>query len=98
MEGAITFLRLPVGRAVERLGAEGRRFALVFADPPYAKDAVAELVQSVGAAGLLDDGGTLCIEHGSRETAPEGAATLARVDQRRFGDTVVSLYRRARVP
>jgi 16S rRNA (guanine966-N2)-methyltransferase len=98
MEERVTFLRVPVARAVERLGAEGRRFALVFADPPYAKGAVAELVQTVGGAELLVDGGTLCIEHGSRETAPEGAATLARVDQRRFGDTVVSLYRKATVP
>ena len=98
LEGSIELLRMPVGRALGRLAAEGRRFSLVFADPPYAEQAVADVVRGVGEAGLLADGGTLVVEHGWREPAPEALAGLARVDSRRFGDTVVSLYRPATVP
>ena len=47
---------------------------------------------------LLADGGTLVVEHGRREVAPEAVAGLQRVDSRKFGDTVVSLYRWATVP
>jgi len=38
------------------------------------------------------------VEHGRREAAPETVAGLQRVESRRFGDTVVSLYRPATVP
>lgn len=98
MEGAIELLRMPVERAVPRLAAEGRRFALVFADPPYAEEAVAEVARAVGEGRLLAEGGTLVVEHGRREVAPDTVAGLQRVDSRRFGDTGVSLYRSATVP
>ena len=35
----------------------------------------------------------VCIEHDKRELAPASAGALAQIDQRRFGDTVVSIYR-----
>ncbi|RPH69420.1 MAG: 16S rRNA (guanine(966)-N(2))-methyltransferase RsmD [Myxococcaceae bacterium] len=98
MESAIELLRMPVARAVPRLASEGRRFALVFADPPYAEEAVVEVVRTVGEGRLLDEGGTLVVEHGRREVAPDMVAGLQRVESRRFGDTVVSLYRSATVP
>jgi 16S rRNA (guanine(966)-N(2))-methyltransferase RsmD len=98
MEEAIELLRMPVARAVPRLSAEGRRFALVFADPPYAEETVADVVRAVGEGRLLAEGGTLVVEHGRREVAPDTVAGLQREDSRRFGDTVVSLYRAATVP
>jgi len=98
MEGSIELLRMPVARALARLAAEGRRFALVFADPPYAEEAVPEVVRGVGEGRLLADGGTLVVEHGRREVTPDTVAGLTRVDARRFGDTTVSLYRAATVP
>ena len=98
MEQSIELLKMPVARAIPRLAGEGRRFALVFADPPYAEEAAAEVALAVGEGGLLADGGTLVVEHGRREVAPEKVGGLQRVDSRRFGDTVVSLYRAATVP
>jgi len=98
LEGAIELLRMPVARALPRLSSEGRRFSLVFADPPYAVAAAEEVVRGVGEGALLTEGGTLVVEHGRREAAPELLAGLGRVDSRRFGDTVVSLFRSATVP
>jgi len=98
MEDRIELLRMPVGRAVLRLAAEGRRFALVLADPPYAEQAAAEVARAVGEGGLLADGGILVVEHGRREVPPDTVGGLQRTDSRRFGDTMVSLYRTATVP
>lgn len=98
MEERIELLRMPVGRAIPRLAADGRRFALVLADPPYAEQVVSDVARAVGEGGLLAEGGTLVVEHGRRELAPEAVAGLQRVDSRRFGDTMVSLYRTATVP
>jgi 16S rRNA (guanine966-N2)-methyltransferase len=90
-EGEVEVLRLRVERAVEQLTRSGRRFALVFADPPYAARAGAWVVGTAGP--LLDAGGTLVVEHDRREVLPETAGALSRVDERRFGDTLVTLYR-----
>ena len=87
----------PVTRALEQLGKRGSPFDLIFADPPYALEALAGVVEQVGAAGLLAPGGQLVIEHSKREEAPEALGALERTDQRSFGDTRVSFYA-GRVP
>jgi len=86
-------LPLPVARALERLAGEGAVFELVFADPPYAAKAVEDVLSGVEAKGLLASTGTLVVEHDKREAVPERHGGLQRVDQRTFGDTVVSFYR-----
>jgi 16S rRNA (guanine966-N2)-methyltransferase len=90
-EGEVSVLRLRAEKAVERLDREGRRFALAFADPPYAARAGAWVVGAV--APLLAEGAMLVVEHDRREVLPEASGALFRVDERRFGDTVLSFYR-----
>ncbi|MGA9526348.1 MAG: 16S rRNA (guanine(966)-N(2))-methyltransferase RsmD [Myxococcaceae bacterium] len=89
----VEILHQPVARAVEHLGRAGRRFDLLFADPPYAARVVPDFLAQVVQNGLLAEEGTIVIEHDRREEAPETFDKLARVDQRQFGDTLVSLYR-----
>ena len=80
-------------RAVERLAQEGRRFELIFADPPYALTACVKVVEWADSLSLLADGGTLILEHDKREILPETSGRLFRADERAFGDTRISLYR-----
>ncbi len=89
-EKQIEVLASPVARALDRLEGDGRKFELVFADPPYAARAVGELLGRVGA--VLAPGGRFVVEHDRREEAPDFSGGLARADQRRFGDTMVSFY------
>jgi 16S rRNA (guanine966-N2)-methyltransferase len=89
-EERVAVLRLPVDRALERLVAEERHFGLILADPPYAARAGAWLVAAVEP--LLAGSGTLVIEHDRREVLPPSGGALFKVDERRFGDSVLSLY------
>ena len=41
---------------------------------------------------LLAAGGQLVLEHSKYETAPEVSGAFTRVDQRTFGETVVSIF------
>jgi 16S rRNA (guanine966-N2)-methyltransferase len=84
-------MAVPVERAVKTLAAGGAHFDIVFADPPYAARALVATAEA--AAPLLAPEGVFCVEHDRREAAPERVGSLAQVDQRRFGDTLVSLYR-----
>jgi 16S rRNA (guanine(966)-N(2))-methyltransferase RsmD len=85
--------KLPFDRGLERLGREGRVFQLVFADPPYAARVTADILDRLVAANVLDAEATVCVEHDRREAPPEKCGPLVRGDSRRFGDTVISLYR-----
>lgn len=89
----VEILRRPVAKATVDLGRQGRKFDLVFADPPYAAQVVQQLLDQVTANGLLSPNGTLVIEHDRREEAPAEHGRLRKLDQRRFGDTLVTLYR-----
>jgi len=89
-DAEVTVLRLRAERAVERLEREEERFVLAFADPPYAARAGGWVVGAV--APLLAEGGLLVVEHDRREMLPASGA-LFKVDERRFGDTVLSFYR-----
>ena len=82
---------------LERLLEEGRRFDLVFADPPYRFPDYESLIS--GVAPLLAPGGELAVEHAVRREMPLevgelGAADhMVRVDQRRYGESGLSFYR-----
>lgn len=89
----VELLALPVARALDSLGKRGERFQLIFADPPYAARVVETVLEGLSAHKVLADGGTVVIEHDKREPAPEAHAGFTQVDQRRFGDTLVSLFR-----
>jgi 16S rRNA (guanine(966)-N(2))-methyltransferase RsmD len=84
----------PVTRALAMLGGRGERFSIIFADPPYAAEVVTQLLEGIAAQGLLAEDGVIVLEHAKREPAPEAHAGFERFDQRKFGDTLVSLYRR----
>lgn len=70
--------------------AEGGPFDLVFADPPYAFERHAELLERL--VPLLAAGGSVAVEHGPRQVPPERAGGLERVDRRRYGDCELSFY------
>jgi len=86
-------LARPVDEALGQLAADGERFEVIFADPPYAARAAAELLEQLGRHPVCAAGGLVVVEHDRREDAPDSGAGFVREDARRFGDTVVTFYR-----
>lgn len=85
-----------VGRAVQRLAAEGRRFTWIFVDPPYAAGV---LERTLGALGpLLPPEGLVVAEHASRHPLPDRCGILRVSDRRRYGETEVSFMRPEAIP
>lgn len=78
-------------RGVRRLSRDGARFELILADPPYGSDAGPRVLAGVSESGLLASGGLLVIES-DRRHPPGNAQGLRTLDQRRYGDTLVSVY------
>ena len=80
-----------VKSGIERLIRKKRRFDLIFADPPYDEGLAVETLNWIEKGDLLRENGLAVLQHSIRET-PEGLQfrTMAVVDQRRYGDTMLS--------
>ena len=76
-------------RVVRALGRRGERFDLVLVDPPYAAGEAGRALEAVVAAGVLAPGATVVLESGRRHPVRVPAG-LAAIDERRYGDTVVT--------
>jgi 16S rRNA (guanine966-N2)-methyltransferase len=80
-----------VARHATRLGCNpGEPFDLVFLDPPYARGLGERAVASALAGGWVAPGALLVWEEGVNQTPPPG---LTRLDARRYGDTMIAIYR-----
>ncbi|MDA8079110.1 MAG: 16S rRNA (guanine(966)-N(2))-methyltransferase RsmD [Nitrospiraceae bacterium] len=81
---------------IRRSGGCGERFDIIFADPPYASEETAQLMPIIDSIGLLRESGCLVIEHATKSAmghAP-AAGTLRHVKDYRYGDTMLTLYRK----
>ncbi len=76
-------------RAVKRLARAGQRFDLVFVDPPYASGEIARALEAIAGSDVLKDGAMVVVESGRRQP-PVPIAGLAVLDERRYGDTLIS--------
>ncbi|NOY70005.1 MAG: 16S rRNA (guanine(966)-N(2))-methyltransferase RsmD [Deltaproteobacteria bacterium] len=67
----------------------GKRFDIVFADPPYGSGFLSGTMKNLACAESIATGALIILEHDSHEAPipPEG---LVVVDQRRYGKTIVT--------
>jgi 16S rRNA (guanine966-N2)-methyltransferase len=86
-EGETRLLRLDATRLIPN---PGDPFTLVFLDPPYGKGLGEAALTSVLTGGWLAPGAVVVWEEGAAPVVP---ARLEQVDQRKYGDTVVTLLR-----
>lgn len=70
---------------------------VVLMDPPYGKGAAALALARLGEPGVLRSGACVVAEHHGKDPMPETSGDLVRTRARRYGETVVSLYRNASV-
>ncbi len=88
----VELLSMSAERAIARLAARKEGFELIFADPPYAQAAVDNVLGWLSAHHLLAQTGRLVLEHSKHESSPEHSGAFTRIDQRTFGETVVSIF------
>jgi len=84
-------LRGDAFRWMKRLHAQGRRYDLVFCDPPYGEGLVDRVLSLEHVAALVQHGGALVIEHHVKEEISRSFARYRLKTHRRSGDTCVSV-------
>lgn len=80
---------------LKKASLSGMVFDIVFADPPYSSDELEKILPLLSGSDVLRKGGILICEHPSRKILHFESATLHFRKQYRYGDTMLTLYRRA---
>ncbi len=82
-----------VTQGIKILEGKGNKFDLIFLDPPYQKDLVNTTLKELSQSQLLREDTLIIAEHAFREKIPECFKRVNLKDRRRYGETVVSLFR-----
>ena len=87
------------------LHKSGRKFDIIFMDPPYSKggtlgkDSVESLakktLQMLGAYDILAPNGFVIVQHFKRDSLDKESAGLHLVKKAKYGDALLSFYQRA---
>ena len=88
-------LDMEVRYAVPMLYEQGRRFDLIFVDPPYEMGYVASTLELLEKHPLYRDGSMIVFEHSKREGLGASPGRGREVESRRYGDTVLTVIRTA---
>jgi 16S rRNA (guanine966-N2)-methyltransferase len=85
---------VPATRALRSLAKRGERFDMIFLDPPYDEGLVEPSLKVLAQGLLLRDMGTVVAEHSTREAVSPRYGSIVLNDQRRYGDTLLSFFKR----
>jgi 16S rRNA (guanine(966)-N(2))-methyltransferase RsmD len=92
--GDVQVFRQDARTAVRALADRGRRFDIVYLDPPYASDLYEAVLEDLGRGRLLAEDGLVVAEHFHKRALPETIGGLERTRTVRVGDHCLSFYRR----
>jgi 16S rRNA (guanine(966)-N(2))-methyltransferase RsmD len=84
----------PVTRALRSLAKRGAAFDVIFLDPPYDRGLIEPTLEIIARMDLLSVSGLIVAEHSAREKIAARFDGLILYDQRRYGDTLLSFFRR----
>jgi len=73
---------------------QGLGAQVVFADPPYFSGQLGQLLELLCQEGVLAPEAVVLLEHHAKELPPEEVPPLRKERTYRYGDTVLSLYRK----
>lgn len=76
-----------------KLASEGRKFDIVFLDPPYNKKFIQESLNILANNDIIRDSGILAAEHHIDDRLPEYCGKLKLSRRQKYGDTALSFYK-----
>jgi 16S rRNA (guanine(966)-N(2))-methyltransferase RsmD len=79
-------------KGLQQLSRQGKKFDMVFFDPPYASELYGSVPGALSTQSLLSDDSLLVIECSSKTHMAERIDTLVRIDRRVYGDTALDFF------
>lgn len=91
-----SLIPLDAQAAIGRLAGEGRKFDIIFFDPPYRKDEgslAKKTLQTLSAYDILSPAGLIIGQHPKKESLPEQLGVLSLLKLATYGNTSLSFYK-----
>jgi 16S rRNA (guanine(966)-N(2))-methyltransferase RsmD len=85
---------LEAEKAIKNLHRDKKKFNIIFLDPPYYRGLSKKTLQILGAYDILAPHGIIVVQHFKKDSLPETLGDLGLFRQARYGDTVLSFYRK----
>lgn len=79
--------------AVKKLSELGRRYDIVFIDPPYGKGLEYKAVEMLINFDILVNNSIIIIENEQKDVLPDKLYAAVKVDMREYGRTAISFYK-----
>lgn len=81
-----------VEHVLGRIAREGRKFDIVFLDPPYNKNFIQETLKIIVNSDIMNQNGIVIAERDVDDILPEEVGRLKLIRDQKYGDTVLSFY------
>lgn len=79
--------------APSRLVENGKKFDIVFLDPPYYKDIAKKCLIKIDYYDILSPVALVLVEHFKKDALSAQLKGLLFVDERRYGDTLITIFK-----
>lgn len=89
-----TVLRMDFKPAIDKLEAEGERFDIIFLDPPYFENCAEKTLKKIGISDIISGDGLVVCERHKKSDIDENYGFLEKIREERYGDTILSFFRR----
>ena len=83
------------GAVIIALHQEGRKFDIIFLDPPYYKDMAKKTLQTLSAYDILAPNGLVVVQHFKKDNLPKTLGVFVLFKQHKYGDNILTFYRKA---
>lgn len=81
-------------KAIQDLHKGGKKFDIIFLDPPYYGDLAKKTLQTLSAYDILAPIGLVIVQHFKKDILPKIMGILFLFKQAYYGDTILSFYKK----
>ncbi|MBY0755535.1 16S rRNA (guanine(966)-N(2))-methyltransferase RsmD [Clostridium sardiniense] len=86
-------LKIDAYAGLKMLAKKGKRFDLVFIDPPYCKEMIPEAIKTIKENDMLNEDGIIVTKIDSIEERYEGYEDIKLTRSKKYGNTTVCFYK-----
>ncbi len=79
---------------LKKVSSEHEKFDIFFIDPPYNSDEIEKVLPIIDNQDLINTEGLVIVEHFHKKKLPETVGRLKIYKNYRYGDTILSFYRK----
>jgi len=77
---------------IKRFAREGRKFDIIFLDPPYGVELAKKALKTLGGYGIVHPASVVVVQHNRREKLPAEPDGFRLVQEKQYGHSLLSIY------